>query len=165
MNYFEIIFEKMAEWGMVDFFFPWMLFTAIIYGILQNKKYISEQTSVNGVIAISSAFIITYLGRGIFLTNLFWVSGIFMLVILLAGIMGGLFGINFVDIFKGKTWVGYVAIGLGVLAFLLALTITSTGSYFGLDKIDWNAVGEIFGIIIAIGSIIGVLWIMSKGGG
>ena len=164
MNYFQFLFEKMAESGMVDFFFPWILFTAIIYGILQSKKYISEEVSVNGVIAISSAFIITYLGRGEFLTNLFWIAGIFMLVILLAGIMGGLFGVNFLDLFKEKAWVGYIALGLGVLAFVLALIITSAGDYFGLNRIDWDAVEQVFGIILAIGAIIGVLWIISKGG-
>ncbi len=164
MNYFEVLFQKMAEWGMVDFFFPWMLFTALIYGILQNKKYVSDQTSVNGVIAVSSAFIITYLGRGAFLTNLFWISGIFMLVLLLSGLIGGLFGLNFMEMFQNKSWLGYVALGLGILAFLLALVVTSAGNYFGFNLINWGMVGEIFGIIIAILAIVGVLWVMSKGG-
>ncbi|NPA38308.1 MAG: hypothetical protein GXN99_00765 [Candidatus Nanohaloarchaeota archaeon] len=163
MNYFELLFTKMKEWGMVDFFFPWMLFTALIYGILQSKKYISEETSVNGAIAISSAFLITYFGRGTFLTTLFWIAGIFMLIILLAGIIGGLFGISFLDFFKDKKWVGYVALGVGVLSLILAIIITSAGSYFGLDRIDWGGVGEIVGLLIAVGAIIGVVWIMSKG--
>lgn len=53
---FEIIVETMMEMTIFQLFFPWLLVLAITYGALEKYQVISEDTSVNGVIALAIAF-------------------------------------------------------------------------------------------------------------
>jgi len=53
---FEVIVETMMEMTVFQLFFPWLVVLAVTYGVLENYKVISDDDSVNGVIALAIAF-------------------------------------------------------------------------------------------------------------
>jgi len=57
---FEIIIQTMTEMGF-RLFFPWFLVLAVTYGLLEKYEIISDETQVNGSIALAMAFL-TILG-------------------------------------------------------------------------------------------------------
>ncbi len=159
---FKDLFMLMKDMGMFDFFFPWVLFTAIIYGVLQSKQYISDQSSVNGAIALSLSFLIAYFGRGIFLANIFWIFGVFLVIFVLGILIATMVGVNIGDVFKDKSWVAYLGVGLGVLSLIGALIITDAYGYFGLDKLSVYGLSNIFSFLVVIAVIIGVIYLIAK---
>ncbi len=159
---FNEIYALMRSIGMFDFFFPWLLFTALFYGILHSRKTISEQTSINGTIAISLSFLITYFGRGLFMANLFWIASIIILVLFLGLLIGSLFGVNFGELFKDKSLWVYVGLGIGFVSLVLALIVTNAFGYFGLDRISYGVLGDILGIAAIIAAFVGVFLFIAK---
>ncbi len=159
---FGDLFEFMKRLDMFDFFFPWLLFTALIYGVLQNRKYISDEASVNGAIALSVAFLISYFGRGMFMANVFWIFSIFILIFLLGSLISALVGVNITDILKEKTWIVYIGIGLAFISVIAALIVTENYGYFGLDKLSFYGLNEIISIIVVIGGLIGIFYLLVK---
>ncbi len=159
---FNEIYALMRSMGMFDFFFPWLLFTALFYGILHSRKTISEQTSINGTIAISLSFLITYFGRGLFMANLFWIASIIILCLFLGLLIGSLFGVNFGDLFKDKSLWVYVGLGIGFVSLILALIVTNSFGYFGLDRIPYGALGDVLGIVAIIAAFVGMFLFIAK---
>lgn len=53
---FEIIVETMADMGVFQLFFPWLLVLATSYGVLDQSEVISDDEMVNGLTALSIAF-------------------------------------------------------------------------------------------------------------
>lgn len=57
MGAFASIVEVMAQMNVFQLFFPWLLVLAVTYGVLEKYNLFSEETGVNGVIALSVAFL------------------------------------------------------------------------------------------------------------
>lgn len=92
MAAFEIIIQTMTDMGF-RLFLPWFLVLAVTYGLLEKTNIVSDETQVNGSIALAMAFftilgINQYAPPGIF-TNLaaaisFGLFGLLGLMVLLA---------------------------------------------------------------------------------
>ena len=95
MAAFEIIVQTMTEMGF-RLFLPWLLVLSVTYGLLEKYQVVSEETQVNGSIALAMAFLAiigvnNYAPAGIF-TNfaaaitfgLFGLLG-FMVLVAMAG--------------------------------------------------------------------------------
>lgn len=95
MAAFEIIVQTMSEMGF-RLFLPWLLVLSVTYGLLEKYQVVSEETQVNGSIALAMAFLAiigvnNYAPAGIF-TNfaaaitfgLFGLLG-FMVLVAMAG--------------------------------------------------------------------------------
>lgn len=60
-NMFETVILKMRETGMFQFLFPFMLSTAIFYGLLRKSKIFGdprEVVSINAVVALVASFMV-----------------------------------------------------------------------------------------------------------
>ncbi|MFB6213307.1 MAG: hypothetical protein ABEJ07_01970 [Candidatus Nanohaloarchaea archaeon] len=56
MGAFAKIVEAMAGMDVFRLFFPWLLVLSITYGVMEKYSVFSEDSQVNGVIALSVAF-------------------------------------------------------------------------------------------------------------
>lgn len=56
MAAFEIIVQTMTEMGF-RLFLPWLLVLSVTYGLLEKYQVVSEETQVNGSIALAMAFL------------------------------------------------------------------------------------------------------------
>ena len=57
MGAFATIVEVMASMDVFQLFFPWLFVLAITYGLLEKHGVFSEDSTVNGVIALALAFL------------------------------------------------------------------------------------------------------------
>ncbi len=55
---FEPVIKWMIDLGFYSFLFPWIVTSAIFYGLLRKSKIFGESTTLNGLIAISIAFLV-----------------------------------------------------------------------------------------------------------
>lgn len=84
MAAFEIIVQTMTEMGF-RLFLPWLLVLSVTYGLLEKYQVVSDETQVNGSIALAMAFL------AIIGVNNFAPAGIF--TNFAAAITFGLFGL------------------------------------------------------------------------
>lgn len=82
---FETIVTTMVEMTVFQVFFPWLLVLAITYGVLDQYNTVSEEDSVNAMIALAISFM------AVGGTYLFIPEG--MLTELVAGLTFGLFAV------------------------------------------------------------------------
>ena len=118
MSFIQAILDNLAKLGFYDFFMPFLLILAVVFGVLQNRKMISDEVSVNAVIAIAVSFLATYTLRGIFFTRLFGMAGMIMAAGVVLIIFLAMMGIKPEDVFSGA---GSKSIGMvvGVLIVLM----------------------------------------------
>jgi len=57
MGAFANLVQAMMAMDVFRLFFPWLLVLAVVYGVLENSGVLSDDSSVNGVIALAVAFI------------------------------------------------------------------------------------------------------------
>ncbi|MEM7825389.1 MAG: hypothetical protein QW412_00840 [Candidatus Aenigmatarchaeota archaeon] len=58
VDLFTQIVEQLDKLGFFNFFIPWLVTLAIMYAILQKSKVLGESTLINGVVALSIAFMV-----------------------------------------------------------------------------------------------------------
>jgi len=124
----QVIFN-LKQIGFYDFFLPFLLILAVTYGILQEKKIISSETSVNGVISLAIAFLATYFLRGVFYTKVFGMFGMVLSIILIGLIFLTMLGINISSEEKLKPIFG---VAIAIICVLIA--IASFGSSISIDS-------------------------------
>ena len=56
MGAFDIIVQTMTEMGF-RLFLPWLLVLSVTYGLLEKYEVVSDETQVNGSIALAMAFL------------------------------------------------------------------------------------------------------------
>jgi hypothetical protein len=56
MGVFETIVQTMADMNVFHLFFPWLLVLAATYGLLEKYEIFGDDSSINGVVALSLAF-------------------------------------------------------------------------------------------------------------
>lgn len=144
-----LVSVPLFEWMLV-----WLLFLAIIYGLLAKTKALSEQVSVNGVIALVGAFIITnYTPVAPLLTQIFYLMAL-MLAIFLAFVLA----IAIIGVEPGK-WIPEAKTA-GPLYAVIGLVGAVVTSVFGMIRwnleIDLSAVVTIAIIIIMIMAVAGL---------
>lgn len=57
MGAFESVVQTMAGMDVFQLFFPWLFVLAVTYGLLEKHGVFSEDSTVNGVIALSLSFL------------------------------------------------------------------------------------------------------------
>lgn len=57
MGAFAAVVQTMADMNIFHLFFPWLLIFAVSYGVMNKNEVFSEDQTVNGVIALSIAFL------------------------------------------------------------------------------------------------------------
>jgi hypothetical protein len=139
MGAFEAIAQTMAEMGIFEYFFPWLLTLAISYGILDQYEVISEDDTVNGVTALSIAFFVIgaaymTLGAGVFVefagALAFGIFGVIGFIILL--------GVSGVDLSEYDELEGNLPAVAAILIFLMAFggtLLTQTQLFASLGPI------------------------------
>lgn len=133
MSVFSNMLSTLDKLGFYDFMLPWLLFVAVFYGVLQGKKVISEESSVNGVIAIVAGFLTAYIARGFLYTSIFGTMGIVAAGLLIVLIFLGMFGIKPEDVFGGHKTALSITLAIVVLfIFLSAGGLSAFGS--GIDN-------------------------------
>jgi|GEM_PF-659062 len=160
---FTNIVGKLAGLGFYDFVLPWLLFFAVVVGVLNKVDLFGGNKKINAIIAAVIAFfavafvpvggIMAYYG------TLFGVGGMTIAVLLLIIILGGTLGYSIKD-YEDSSWVkpliGLVVIALAVLAFS-----ASTGGQInlpGLDSDTWTIIFILVFVLLAI-------WYAEKGAG
>lgn len=156
---FTNIVGQLAGLGFYSFVLPWLLFFAVILGVLNfSKPFGPGGTRINAIIAAAVAFFITaFTPAGTtlaaYFTTIFGVGAMTLAVLLLIVILGGVLGYKPDDITgAGGTWakplVGLVIIALAVLAFGAA---TGTGINIpGLDSETWTVIFILVFVLLAI---------------
>ncbi len=141
MGAFATIVEVMAGMDVFQLFFPWLLILGLSYGILEQYEFVSDDSSVNGVIALSFAFF-TIGGAYIFLpagtfTQLaalmaFGLFGILGLVVLM-----GVAGYDIESIGEDGTSIPVLAaVAVAIVAF--AVVLMSSFNIGGLSLTSAN---------------------------
>lgn len=55
---FQPFIQKLVDLGFYSFFFPWIVTTAIMYGLLKKAKVFGDSATMNGTVALSVAFLV-----------------------------------------------------------------------------------------------------------
>jgi len=55
---FEIVIEKMIEFGFYSYIFPFLISSAIFYALFKKSKILGDSVVINAVIALSIAFMV-----------------------------------------------------------------------------------------------------------
>lgn len=140
---FNQIVEIMAEMGVFQLFFPWLLVLAITYGVLEKYNVFSDDAQVNGTIALAVAFVSIggayfFIPAGL-LTNFaagltFSVFGILGLMILL-----GVAGYDLSEDMSSRSLPVIGAIVLGIVSFLGAFAFRAdVGALLGGVENAWQ---------------------------
>lgn len=168
MGAFATIVEAMAGMDVFQLFFPWLLVFSITYGILTSSEIVSDDGSVNGMVALALAFITIggsyffvpaglYASFGAALS--FGVMGIVGLVVML-----GLAGYDVEDVENLRSsppaiaaLVIVVLSFLGVLAFNLPL-----GALFGPIEISGDVWEDVVLPVMVLGFLLAVVYVSSS---
>jgi hypothetical protein len=165
---FQLIIQRMAELGVINFFIPWIITTTIFWALL-NKSKIFESPLVNAILAISVAFLVwSYLispvaiGLGKYL-SIFITQGLVIVIVFLFGLLAASmfypkFGEFLTATFKSRTvvWV-FIAIFAGGLFFtsglykLLIPGFPTTGKEADVTTLIVMLVVLIVGMLVLVG--------------
>ncbi len=130
VNPFQIVAQKLGELGFYDFLLPWLITSAIIWGLLQKSKVFGENSIViNSVLSLSISFFVWgfLLSTGLNLVGplsrfFTWIS-IMIVVFALALVASSLFYPKFTETltqtFTGNTWV-IVFLVVALILFILS---------------------------------------------
>ena len=139
----------LGRFGFFDFVLPWSLTLAIVYGILTKTKFISEEYSVNGLIAITIAFfLINYMpvpySLGEVFTNIFGIGIIVIIILLIVVLFLAMTGIEIGDLVKDNK---IIAILLIATILIIIISIIG-GSMISEINVDSPIVAILFAVII-----------------
>jgi hypothetical protein len=133
----DMLIGNLNHIGFYDFLLPYILFLAIVFGILAKYEPFkpadgSSSVFINGVIAISvSFFIINYTPIGLYFTQLFAITATVLGAILVLMLVSGMFGVDI----KETTLQGNVkhfVVGFGAIVALIIFYIAAA-SYYGFN--------------------------------
>ena len=162
VNYFQLIAERMADTGLFNFLFPWMITAAIFWGVLK-KSGLFESSAVNAIIAISFSFLIwgVFVGSTTVdlagpLSRFALQTSVIIFVLIIGIVISSIFYPNITEIMKsqfkdsGIIWI--MIVGVGILFILSGLwkvlIIDISAKTEGARNIVWIAL--IFAMFIII---------------
>lgn len=153
---FELLLENLQNIGFFNFFLPLLLFLAVYYGLLDKTEAVSDQDAVNGVIALSLAFL-TMLGIYSFVPFSIFPQFLGALAILLVVLLGvvmvlGMFGVDFSE---GAEIGGniYLLGGLFLVALLMGPVILDRAFGISFGEIYWDSLMTILMMVLLVGAI------------
>jgi len=178
-NGLETVLINLNRMGFFAFL-PFLLTSAIFYGLLRRSKLFGEPEKnvvVNAVVALVAAFMVwaypIISGTSIqeyqqFFSTFFFKGTVATLTVVIGLIIAGMFfpergiGGTLEEKFKGKFGVGIVILGL--LIGVGVLFASGATSFFGisLENIGPDLIYSIIFLIIFIGVIGAVVWITGK---
>ena len=146
----EILVGNLNTLGFYDFFLPFILFVAIIFGLLQKNKVFGEKDTkaIDGIVAMSvSFFVINYTPIGLYFSMLFAIGASIIGAILVGVILLGMLGIDMGKFFNsgegGKLDNKYAGPAIaGVLLVIIALFLYASGLYDKFIKGYVPSIGE-----------------------
>ena len=120
MSVVSTAFQNLENLGFYDYVFPMALFFALTFGIMQSKKIISEEISVNGVISFVLSMLIVFVGKGAFFTEIFGLLGVVLAGILVGIIVLGAAGVDVVDLMTSNKMFMGIILGMVVLIVFIS---------------------------------------------
>jgi hypothetical protein len=167
---FEIVIKRWAEMGFFQFLFPFMLSSAIFYGLLRKSKVMGEGAEVvNAVIALVASFMIwAYpIIMGIDITQYltaFFMQGFVIALFTIIGIsIAGMSHPSIQDLFKENKWLPIVFIFIFLLGGLAIVFTSGLWNVFGGPTIAAlkpeviEGVMAILVLIIMLGSVVFII--------
>lgn len=138
---FQPVVEKLIELGFYEFFFPWLITAAIFFGLFRKSKILGESPVLNGVVALSIAFlvfgfpVIAGFSLALPISSFFTQATAIILFIVMGLLLASAFVPDLRD-FLGKAFTRRTILW-EMLAIGLTLFITST-----LVSIFWTQAGK-----------------------
>ena len=162
MVYFGDLPTYLENWGFYDFVFPFLLFFAILYGLLEKTKIFGDSAkAVNIIVSATMSFFIvkiTPLGYSLaeFLTQQSGLMAMFLYGALMFLIIGGLVGYKFDEDDHIKKIMPGVMIGVVLIALVLFAYFNYFRNTIYIDS-EWVSISLFILIIGAIG-----LWLYKE---
>ena len=164
VNLFQIVAEKLGELGFYDFLLPWLITSAVIWGLLQKSKLFGESAvTINSVLSLAISFFVWgfLASSGINLSgplSHFFTMTSILIICLSLGLVGASlfypdFGKTLTDTFKGSGWIAAILIVIVILFILSGLVgvITKNLPRFGVaGDVTALIVGLIIFVVILI---------------
>ncbi len=156
----ENIIKSLQGLGFFSFIIPFVLTTAIVYGLLRKSKIFGEpekNVAVNATIAISIGFLVcaapilagidikTYLAKFLAYSFLFL---IFILVIIFAPMI--VMGTEKYQTMIGEKWVRAITMIAIVIAFLIIFTLTIGYQIAAINIQEYSPLFVLIGIIVIL---------------
>jgi len=171
---FSGIVGNLQNLGFYDFVLPWLLFFAVILGVLNKVAIFGAANSrLNSIISAVLAFFIvafTPIGTsmGSYLVTVFGAGGMFIAVIILLVLLGGALGFtpeSFIKDKDGKEKSPWVMPLIALVLILLAAWIfsTATGSRIGLGISLPGLDSDTWTIIFMVVFVLLVMWFATCG--
>jgi len=166
VNPFQLITERLADLGIFSFFLPWVITTAVMWGLLKRSKMFDP--SINAILSIVVSFFIWgYLAQAAFEigTHLaaFITQGFVLMLVFVFGLVGASmfypkFSETLTEVFKSSMmiWV-FLGLFVGVLFFtsglheVLFYGSADTGIQSDVQNMIIMLVALIIGILILVG--------------
>ena len=133
---FGIAVQKLVDLGFYDFFFPFLITSAIIYALLRKSKVLGESNVINGVVALSIGLLVfgfpvlTGLTFGTELSTFFVQGTVWILILVAAVVIAGVFYPDIWKVageqFKSRNFLFYmlaIAIGIFVTSGLVSVFV------------------------------------------
>ncbi len=158
---------NLAKLGFFEFFLPFVLFMAIFYGVLHKSKVISEEVSVNGVIAVAMAFfVVNYTPIGLYATTIFFWGATIITGLLLIVMFAGVLGVSLPEFFKinesgDKGPAKYVVAIAGLLGAGILLLLISQVTGIRIDTSFFSS--DTFLTLVMLLGLIGFAYVLMRG--
>lgn len=153
--------QLIHDMGIVDFFLPFLLVFAIVYGILDRSQIFgAERHDINAVIAMCIGFIFGLTGWAVSATQTFlpWV-GVIAIALLGFLILISMFYPDFEAITKNEKLRKYSTY---LIAIVLMLVLADIFGFFTIFSPSDEGMGELIGVIIVLGIIFGAIAMVTK---
>ena len=155
--------QIMKDIGIVDFFLPFLLVFAIVFGILDRSKIFGENRhDINGVIAMVIGFIFGITSWSVRATQelLPWI-GIIAVAILGFLILISMFYPDFSEITKNEKLRNYATILIAVVMIFLFLNMFGVFEAVG-ESADSEALNELIGVVIVLAIVGGGVYFVTR---
>lgn len=130
---FQLVVEKLVELGFYEYFFPFIITTAIFYGLLKKSAVLGGSAVINGLVALCAGFLIFGFPfiAGVSLAGpfagFFTQATVFILIFGLGMLIASLFYPNLQEwlasVFVRRTTL-WTMLGLGVALFVTSGLVT-----------------------------------------
>ncbi len=149
---FEVLIGNLNTLGFYDFFFPFIFFLAVIYGLLQKSVPFSKETGINATISlVVSFFIVNYTPIGIFMANFFANSGALIALAVMIIIFAQIMGVNLQEVVQGNPRGALLIVAF----FGIILFVASGGLYFFNNAM--NIRGAMIFLVFALVALVGLM--------
>ncbi len=146
MDPFSLLVYNLKQLGFYGFLLPWIFVFTVVYALLLKSKFIEDQRII-GVISLVVAFFVTGYAAvplGQFLVNVFGLATMVLALILVIMMFAVISGFDFSKLAENKLTLA-IAIGLGILIFISALSIRV--------YVDPNIIAIIFVLVVMIAAV------------